>query len=237
MAKLQYFDLLGPYADISSFYFEQTMTLDAEASSKKIATFVDDDHHTEIVFKGTQFQYMSGKLQDGTVQSIEFIDGESQPYMTLTNVGVGAAQLVLAMATQRGLDAVFGKIMKGNDTVIGSGLGDTLIFDSGLGNDKINGKGGDDEIGGGKGNDRLTGGEGNDFFVFRKGHGHDVITDFDAIGGEGQQDHILKSFDSIKDIKIEKSGHDVVIDFGGGSTLTLLDVKPSQIKIDDFDMA
>lgn len=54
----------------------------------------------------------------------------------------------------------------------------------GGGNDTIDGNGGNDRIVGGSGNDTLTGGDGNDTFIYRSGHGNDVITDFNT--GTGQ---------------------------------------------------
>jgi Ca2+-binding RTX toxin-like protein len=54
----------------------------------------------------------------------------------------------------------------------------------GGGDDIIDGNGGDDRIVGGSGDDTLTGGDGDDRFIFRSGHGNDVITDFNT--GTGQ---------------------------------------------------
>jgi Ca2+-binding RTX toxin-like protein len=208
MAKLQFFDLLGDESNISAFYTEQMMTLDEEPSNSKTAHFLDMEQDTEIVFKGTGFSYEEGNIATGTVKSIQFLDGDGEKFATL----------------------------KGDDTIIGSGKFDILDFGQGnnKGDDVIDGGDSADQIAGGLGKDTLTGGKGNDYFIFFKGDGKDVITDFDAIGGDGKQDIILQTFGSKKDISIEKSGDDVVIDFGGGSTLTLLDVKRSDISMQDF---
>lgn len=73
----------------------------------------------------------------------------------------------------------------GNDRLSGGAAADTL--DGGIGNDRLAGDGGNDllkggggrdVLDGGRGADRLSGGIGADDFVFSRGYGRDVITDF-----------------------------------------------------------
>ncbi len=64
------------------------------------------------------------------------------------------------------------------DDTIDGGAGADTIF-GGDGNDSILGSKGNDSLSGGKGNDTLTGGAGADIFVYTKGDGNDVITDYD----------------------------------------------------------
>ncbi|MGA0533439.1 calcium-binding protein [Hansschlegelia sp. KR7-227] len=66
-----------------------------------------------------------------------------------------------------GLDRIFGGTE--NDTIAGGGGADTI--DGGDGRNRIDG---------GKANDSLTGGVNQDTFVFHRGDGSDVITNFDA---------------------------------------------------------
>ncbi len=65
------------------------------------------------------------------------------------------------------------------DDVLHGGAGDDVLH-GGAGNDVLHGGAGNDVLHGGAGNDTLTGGGGNDNFLFRKGDGADVITDFEA---------------------------------------------------------
>lgn len=129
-------------------------------------------------------------------------------------------------------DKLFG--LGGNDTL--KGLGDADTLEGGKGNDKLYG---------GKGNDKLIGGAGKDTFVFAKGDGKDVITDFSAKGSKANQDvlkltgfkNLKKDADVLKFAKQVKS--DVVIDLGGGNKITLKDVKLSDLKKnpgDHFDV-
>ena len=121
----------------------------------------------------------------------------------------------------------------GNDKLNGGGGADTLRGEDG--NDSLTGAAGADSLVGGAGNDTLTGGTeadrlagnaGADQFVFRPGEGADTITDFsiaqndrlkldDAIWGGGlTAAQIVGQFASL-----QAAG--VVLDFGGGQTVTL----------------
>ncbi len=68
-----------------------------------------------------------------------------------------------------------------NNVITGNAGGNRLS--GAAGNDSLSGGGGDDVLLGGLGADTLSGGTGIDRFVFEKGGGRDVITDFGA-GGE-----------------------------------------------------
>lgn len=74
----------------------------------------------------------------------------------------------------------------GNDKVFGGAGADQIkgeagrdMLKGGAGKDDISGGKGADMIFGGKGDDRLSGDQGADTFVFAKGHGSDVVTDFE----------------------------------------------------------
>ena len=126
---------------------------------------------------------------------------------------------------------------KGNDTLIGGGSSDTLKGGSGKdtlrgdgGNDKLKGGSGDDTLKGHAGNDRLWGNGGADRFVFGDGGGKDTIKDFKddvdeiKITGLGSKSSILSKASNV-------SG-DVVIDFGGGDILTILNTTVGKITDD-----
>ncbi len=126
---------------------------------------------------------------------------------------------------------------KGNDTLIGGGRGDTLKGGSGkdalrgdAGNDKLRGGNGDDTLKGQAGNDKLWGNGGADRFVFGDGGGKDTIKDFQnnvdeiKITGHGSKSSILSKASNV-------SG-DVVIDFGGGDILTILNTTVVEITDD-----
>lgn len=97
----------------------------------------------------------------------------------------------------------------GRDSLTGGDDSDRLS--GGAGKDTLHGGAGHDHIEGGPGADILTGGYGRDTFVFGKGTGRDVITDF----YEGW-DHIEIDAASYR---VENSPRGVWLDWGKGSVL------------------
>ena len=82
------------------------------------------------------------------------------------------------------------------------------IFDAGDGNDKIYASDGDDTLIGGKGNDLLQGGNGKDIYVLEKGHGQDIISEFNT----GKDDDTLQ-FNGINfnDVKFRRDNYDFIL--------------------------
>ena len=123
-------------------------------------------------------------------------------------------------------DTISGR--KGDDTLIGRG-GDDVI-DGGAGNDKLDG---------GSGDDLLNGGSGRDTFVFSTGYGNDTVDGYSAgadmfdLSGTG-----VDSFAELRSLMAEVDDS-VVIDFGNGDTLTILDVSVRELSRNksDFELA
>lgn len=65
----------------------------------------------------------------------------------------------------------------GNDTVTGTSGNDVII--GGVGSDTLYGKEGNDALDGGSGNDSLHGDRGNDTYLFARGDGQDIVSDYD----------------------------------------------------------
>ena len=116
----------------------------------------------------------------------------------------------------------------GTDRLVGGSGNDILL--GGEGNDRIDAGSGSDRIIGGAGYDVLTGGTGQDHFVFRRGDGDDIITDFRA-GTDVIQ--IVTGAEKFADLYIERSGHDTTIEFANVQ-ITLENVRPGQLDADDF---
>jgi Ca2+-binding RTX toxin-like protein len=95
-----------------------------------------------------------------------------------------------------------------------------------VGDDTLIGGGGADTLLGGVGNDMLTGGTGNDTFLFNKGDGHDVITDF----GNGSDVLDLSSLiNAGYTPTVVASGSDTLVQFSSGDDILLLGVAPSHL--------
>ncbi|QGY78868.1 calcium-binding protein [Xanthomonas hyacinthi] len=108
----------------------------------------------------------------------------------------------------------------GNDLVLGEDGRDSLrgdagddILDGGAGNDAIYGGEGNDRIYGGRGDDFLSGDAGNDLYVFRRGDGHDIISNYDTTAG--RQDTLLLEDLLPGAIKIWRSGNYLCISIVG----------------------
>lgn len=113
-----------------------------------------------------------------------------------------------------------------NDMLVG-GTG-VDVLDSGAGNDFVIGLTGDDQ---------LTGGTGDDQFVFTRGSGRDVITDFTAGAGT---DDVLEvrgfGFTDLAGIRAVSSqvGADVLINLSATDSVTLRGVQLADLSADDF---
>ena len=178
------------------------------SASEEPLTFLNDESVARIVY--------AGKIEATGADHIA-IDGDSG-----RQIVVNSGEIVGDLRLEDRHDRYVGR----GGTVDGE-------IDAGAGNDRVIGGQSGDLIVGGGGNDRLTGGYGFDAFIFRsyEANGDDVITDFDAVGGSGSQDYIHVE---TLDFEMHKSGKDVVIDFANGDSITLLDVRFSQLAQEDF---
>jgi Ca2+-binding RTX toxin-like protein len=137
-----------------------------------------------VTIGGSQFTYSGVEPTGGTVTSIAFkVNGAA--IGTLSGLSVDFANLVASIDTA-GVDAVMQQLLSGDDTIVGSSLGDALFGKEGddtisglSGADRLYGDAGedtlygglnDDQLFGGADDDRLHGDEGNDILVGGAGH-------------------------------------------------------------------
>jgi Ca2+-binding RTX toxin-like protein len=201
-----------------------TDAIEVTQSNNHKAIYHDPMLLNSLVVEGTKLKYKDGDFVSGEVDKMTFKDAEGLTIATFKGEIKNFDDIHEFIGSGFGENYMF----MGNDKIVGSGYADTLH--GGASRDKVSGRGGEDIIMGGRGKDQLTGGSDSDTFYFFEGDGHDVITDFDAIGLDGEQDYL----GCPEPLSIKKSGHDTVLTFEGGGTLTLLDVKPSQIDNADF---
>ena len=114
------------------------------------------------------------------------------------------------------------------------------INQTGIGNElsnRIVGGNGADFISGKAGNDWLTGGSGGDTFVFERGTGRDVITDFE-VGRTGSDLIKLNGFGSLSFEQIQSAmtqvGNNTLLSLSDGSSVTFLNRMISDFESDDF---
>jgi len=134
-----------------------------------------------------------------------------------------------------GNDRVFGD--DGDDTLFGHGGNDLL--EGRNGNDFMKGDAGNDFLIGGAGVDSMVGGAGDDTFIFRGDGANDFIADF--VAGAATEDKIRlegygTAFDTFAEVfgAASQVGTRVIIDFGGGDTITLLNTQLTDLHQDDF---
>ncbi|WP_373884646.1 calcium-binding protein, partial [Snodgrassella alvi] len=116
-----------------------------------------------------------------------------------------------------GDDTLYGD--KGDDILNGGDGNDTLnggegndILNGGAGDDTLWGKEGYDIINGGPGNDTLYGGDWNkDRYIFQRGHGQDLIEDFEYDSAVARYNEIVFENAKLADAVFSRSGNDLVI--------------------------
>ncbi|MBI5780792.1 MAG: hypothetical protein HZA65_03875, partial [Rhodocyclales bacterium] len=107
-----------------------------------------------------------------------------------------------------GMDFLEG--MAGNDTL--SDTSGAAYFNGGTGADRLTGGAGSEFLVGGAGNDTLATGDGHDVIAFNKGDGYDTI----SFGANAQATVSLGGGIAYGDLKLKKTGNDLVLDTGNG---------------------
>ncbi|WP_313951981.1 calcium-binding protein, partial [Accumulibacter sp.] len=95
----------------------------------------------------------------------------------------------------------------GNDTL--NDVAGSNLLDGGLSNDTLSDGAGNSLLVGGAGNDALFSGNGNDVIAFNKGDGYDSVT-----LGAGSKTLSLGGSLAYSDLRLRKSGNDLVLDTG-----------------------
>lgn len=137
-------------------------------------------------------------------------------------------------------------VISGNDynnVIVGADKSDVIKARDGddtlsgiSGRDKLFGDAGADILIGGENSDILVGGRGVDTFVFATGDSADLVADFVA-KGKNHEFIDLTSVDAVAsfdDLSMTQVRSAVRIDFGGDDSITLKDVKLSNLDESDF---
>jgi hypothetical protein len=144
------------------------------------------------------------------------------------NYVTNAAPMSATSSTLKSAETRFQQDLNG-DGVLG--------IPSGTSSGSVTGTSGDNRLTGTSGNDVFKGNGGHDTFAFAANFGNDIITDF----GAGRRSHDVVEFsktvfDDFADVlaHASQSGQDVVIDAGGGNSLTLKNTSLSSLDRSDF---
>jgi len=126
---------------------------------------------------------------------------------------------------------------KGDDVVLGNNGNDQM--EGGAAQDTLKGGSGSDTIDGGRGDDYIKGGDGGDEFIFDQGDDRDRIVDFninndtlllstELVGASRTGGEVLDKFATV-------TGAGVVLDFGNGDEITLLNLNSLSGLADNID--
>lgn len=212
---------------LSSFDFSTVLLADTTTKSDLFAADYDG---IEERFTGTNLSYdWTGLPDGGTITGFQIVSDDDGTVFSVTGLSISAKALGEAAKSVLDIDddqALVASFFKGADKITGSRYVDEL-----------NGFSGKDIINGGRGSDVLTGGAGADHFVFTKGSGADVITDFNARNSASGHDLIdlsgYKGIDGFADLSIHDVDGHAVIDFGSDQVV-LEGVKLSAVDKADF---
>ncbi len=160
--------------------------------------------------------------------AVVFLPGGNDSY-----TGTAAAEEIYAQTGDDTVDAA-----GGDDSLFGEGGHDWLR--GGDGNDNLFGAAGNDTLDGGAGIDYIDGGTGTDTIVMRSGYGYDYVADF--VAGNGGDVIDLYQFSGMSNLTTvlsyaTQSGSNTVIDFGGGTGLTLANVQKTALTEANFRFA
>ena len=225
MAKVKFTALLGEHTFLGDL-FTSLSNLELTTDDPKKAIYHDTESGTQMILRGSGFEYDGDTMTDGTITSIVFADEDGKRYATIAKGEWDPSELINTYISD-GFEGMAQYVLQGKDKIFGSSADDLLQGENGR--DRIIGGKGADWIYGDGGNDKLTGGKGSDNFYFYEGDGHDVITDFDAKGGGKKQDYL--GIEPSHTFEQTHTRNGLLLEFESGDTLLLLGVK----KLDEGD--
>lgn len=140
----------------------------------------NDVYHFTDDFRMLRDLQADRRVIDDTNGGIDWLNFAGMSGRLSVNMRAGGNITVdgVNLASFGGSTADFERLQAGDgaDYLVGNGLSNRIF--GGRGNDRIFGAAGNDILVGERGNDVLAGGSGVDSFVFRRGCGHDRITDW-----------------------------------------------------------
>ena len=189
-------------------------------------------------FDSSSYRYYDFAFDDKTVTAKDMAGMKVEGVGTDGNESLYGWDTADVLDGGKGNDYLYGhngddllKGGEGNDSLYGGEGVDTL--EGNAGNDYLNGEKGADILKGGEGNDELNGGEGSDIlnggagddrlygggseadtYVFEKGHGKDVVSDYGSL--LEHTDTLLFENAVFSDAVFSRSGNDLVVKAYGG---------------------
>jgi Ca2+-binding RTX toxin-like protein len=102
--------------------------------------------------------------------------------------------------------------------------------------DTLSGAYGNDVLTGGKGNDSLYGGDGSDVYLYRRGDGDDLISEY-QFNAKGVDVLRFDSSLSLEDIQVQRDRKNLYLTIAGGGKITIVDWAQSYARIERTEFA
>lgn len=151
MAKFELENLIGDRMSLTFNYYG----LDVSAKTSKRLELTADNGGT-IVYTGKNFAYNGDNATAGTVQTVKFFNPDGKLLMTISDASYELKKL------STDVNKNFQIFERGDDEIIGSSVGDMLLYGTNTGNDVIRGLGGNDYFFASPGRNTMDGGAGTD---------------------------------------------------------------------------
>lgn len=220
-------------------------TLNGESGNDRLLggdgnDFIKGGDGVDTIFGGTGDDLMDGGAGNdfffGGVGADSHIGGDGIDTVSYLNSSSGLTINMSVQGPASTGDAA-GDTFDTIERIFGSGFDDLLIGDSG--NNTLIGNGGNDYLEGQEGNDSLIGGAGVDSF----GYDH-ILGEADVVSGFTLNEviYILSNdpdFDTWAEVQAVGSdaGVNVIFDFGGGNTLTIVGHNLADLDASNFDFS
>ena len=206
----------------------------------------DDQVTVTDYFSDDQHRFVKFAFDDRTVEPKDMAEFTVMGSGTEQNDSLYGWDTVDVLNGGAGNDTLFGYNGNnrldggaGNDTLYGGNGNDILL--GGIGNDTLNGEEGDDRLEGGEGDDTLSGGAGHDTliggagndrlfggtagadtYVFAKGHGQDIVSEYAYSATEA--DTLRFEGASSANVVFTRSGNNLVVKaYGSDDQVTVTD--------------
>ncbi len=212
MATILLSDLLGEQGQLTTFIDPNHLVVSPFVANASNLLLVDVNSAHDFAGillsanpSSNPFSYAGGVPIGGHITNIAFNDSSSNPLITVDGLDVDLAGVKTALSNHNLLD-ILRAVNGGNDSVVGSGVGDDLTIIPGAGNDSVYGGGGNDKIDGGAGNDVLNGGAGADSLdggLGKTGGLHDVA-DYSTSTGPVQVSLVAGAIGKLNDAAGDK---------------------------------
>lgn len=240
LSELNPFAILGPDSLYNDGFTDGTVTIPAHNASKQLDLYVSP----ATTPAGMTTQYIADRAQMLVFLSAANVDD----IVSLTSDQVSAEVLYQDLAARSYVHLMQGRPTKldvipvgqtadpggPNTQIVGFGADAADGLQGRNAADRLYGGLGADLLQGGKGNDYLEGGAGLDVYLFESGDGTDTVLDSDGKGtllrdGSALALGVQQTADvwAQGNTMFTKSGSDLVVSFGGGST--------DSISLKDFD--